>query len=1111
MNTIVIFLFLIVGLLLLRYMQKKCQNEKQALKESEHCFRTIFDNVSDGILVAEISSKKFLTGNHKICQMLGYSLEELKKLSLIDIHPPETVPEILTPFENLSRPESSIAKDIAVKTKNGHIFYVDIRYSPKITFGGKEYLVGIFRDITESKTIEKALTESEELHRAILNDISDAVFITDDRGVFTFICPNVNHIFGYSHLEIQALGNISTLLGETLFTPEALRELGEFQIEREVIDKFGQAHFLQIIVKPITIKNGTMLYTCSDITERKKAEEALAERLAMEQTLSSLSRNFINVTPDELNDEINHALQLIGEFAQVDRSHTCQLSENSQFMKNTNEWCTPGMEPKIKFIKRFSIEKFPWFWDKLTRFETIHIPRMSEAPPEASAEKHIFQQLHIQSLVVVPMAYQGVLIGCLGFDSVKCEKSWKKEDFLLLKTVADIFANALARQSADEKLRQLSSAVEQSANSIVITDNQGTIEYVNPRFTQLTGYRFEEAIGQTPRLLKSGKTPLETYQQLWNTISSGGEWRGEFCNRKKNGELYWEFTAISPIKNAASMITHFIGIKEDMTERKHVEEALRKEKDKIQTYLDIAGVMFIALDSNQTVTLINQKGCEILGYQEQEVIGKNWFAHFIPEFEKEALSAIFARLMRGELENFKYLENSIRNQQGEERIIAWHTTLLYDEEGNIIGSLSSGEDITQRKQTEKALLQEKAFLAKRVEERTAELSRANAELARAARLKDEFLANMSHELRTPLNAILNLSESLQENLLGPLTEKQLRYVCNIETSGRHLLSLINDILDISKIEAGKMVLNIEPAFLKEVCQSSLNFIKQLALKKRLHMVTDFDATIKMVQLDSRRLKQILVNLLGNAIKFTPEGGEIGLSVVGDAAQEVVHLTVSDTGIGIAEYDMKKLFQPFMQIDSGLSRHYEGTGLGLALVRRLAEMHGGSVSVTSEVGKGSRFLVSLPWREPTRQEMIALADSEYISPVTNQPISRTLHNKLILLAEDNEDNIRSISEYLLLKGYRIIVARNGAETIERAKEEKPNVILMDIQMPVMDGLEAIKRIRADDTKLAKVPIIALTALAMPGDKERCLAAGADKYLSKPVQLKQLVNLIEESSE
>jgi CheY-like chemotaxis protein len=307
-----------------------------------------------------------------------------------------------------------------------------------------------------------------------------------------------------------------------------------------------------------------------------------------------------------------------------------------------------------------------------------------------------------------------------------------------------------------------------------------------------------------------------------------------------------------------------------------------------------------------------------------------------------------------------------------------------------------------------------------------------------------------------------------------------------------------------------MELIIEPIFIKEVCISSLSFVKQLALKKRIKISRDFDDTSINMQGDNLRLKQMLVNLLGNAIKFTPENGEIGLTVKGDSAQEVVYFTVWDTGIGIAKSDMKKLFQSFVQLDSGLARHYEGTGLGLALVRRLAEMHGGSVSVESEVNKGSRFTVSLPWRESSDPQMIAIVEENntIVSEMTT-PNNRTItkNKSLILLAEDNEDNIRSISDYLLLKQYRVIIARHGAEAIERAKEEHPDIILMDIQMPVMDGLEAIQHLRVD-TVLKNVPIIALTALAMPGDRERCLATGANEYLSKPVPLKKLVQMIEE---
>jgi len=544
-------------------------------------------------------------------------------------------------------------------------------------------------------------------------------------------------------------------------------------------------------------------------------------------------------------------------------------------------------------------------------------------------------------------------------------------------------------------------------------------------------------------------------------------------------------------------------------------------------------------------------------------------------------------------------------------------------------------------------------LERRVAERTADLSAANAELARAARLKDEFLASMSHELRTPLNAILGLSEALQEQVYGPLSARQFKSLRNIEQSGRHLLALINDVLDVSKIEAGRLELEKTLVSVESVCQASLGLTKQPAHKKRLKVSSSLDSAVRTIHADPRRLKQVLANLLSNAVKFTPEGGRIGLEVVGDAERQAVHFTVWDTGVGIAPDEMERLFQPFVQLDSSLSRQHTGTGLGLVLVHRMAELHGGGVSVESEPGKGSRFTVSLPWQGPalgdaeaaaTGSELDGEAETrETITPerptprralvVENSPAAaeqvaryldeigveaivhprgegaferalellpdivildlllpglpgwevllqikeeartrgipvlivsvvddrarglalgaaehlvkpisrRRFHEavehvlsqgaemqdaealafqqamapgvkashaeqRLILLAEDNEDNINTMSDYLLTRGYWVVVARNGAEAVERAMEERPDVILMDVQMPAMDGLEATRRIRAD-ANLKAVPIIALTALAMPGDRERCLDAGADVYLSKPVSLRMLVETIE----
>ena len=415
-------------------------------------------------------------------------------------------------------------------------------------------------------------------------------------------------------------------------------------------------------------------------------------------------------------------------------------------------------------------------------------------------------------------------------------------------------------------------------------------------------------------------------------------------------------------------------------------------------------------------------------------------------------------------------------------------------------------DITKRVQAEEALRQERASLARRVAERTAELSAANAQLARAARLKDEFLAAMSHELRTPLNAVLGLSETLQEKVYGPLNEKQLRSLHSIEESGRHLLELINDILDVAKIEAGGLELQIGSLSVESVCRASLRLVKQMAQRKRLKVTFVLGSQAMVIQADGRRLKQILVNLLSNAVKFTPAGGEIGLEVEGDAEREVVHFGVWDTGIGMLKEEMGRLFQPFVQLDSSLSRRHAGTGLGLALVRRLTELHGGGVSVESDVERGSRFTISLPWRESVRESSLGAESlsSPDLQSLASQPSGL---QPLVLLADDNETNIRTVVSYLQAKGCQVVVARDGVEAIQRAREERPDVILMDIQMPGMDGLEATRRIRADARpSVTSIPIIAITALAMPGDRERCLEAGANAYLSKPVSLKHLFGTI-----
>jgi signal transduction histidine kinase len=403
-----------------------------------------------------------------------------------------------------------------------------------------------------------------------------------------------------------------------------------------------------------------------------------------------------------------------------------------------------------------------------------------------------------------------------------------------------------------------------------------------------------------------------------------------------------------------------------------------------------------------------------------------------------------------------------------------------------------------------------AELELQVEKRTAELSAANQALARASRLKDEFLSSMSHELRTPLTAILNISEALQEEVYGPLNEKQLKSMRTVEDSGRHLLGLINDILDLSKIEAGRFELQIDEFSLNLVFQGSVQLVNELAKTKSQIITTSCQPENLILRADSRRIKQMVVNLLSNAIKFTPFGGMIGLSAEADKVSQIVRITVMDNGIGISEEDIQKLFQPFIQLDSSLARQQAGTGLGLALVRSMANLHGGSVTVNSTPGKGSAFTITLPWANsgeavvPIKKRTTGLLRKRSPEFPNNSPEQ----SPIILIADDNETNRNIFSDYLNARGFQVISASDGKEAARKASEMRPDLILMDIQMPGFDGLQATRKIRKHpDPHVATIPIIAFTALTMPGDRERSLEAGANDYLSKPVSLPVLIKTIE----
>lgn len=412
-------------------------------------------------------------------------------------------------------------------------------------------------------------------------------------------------------------------------------------------------------------------------------------------------------------------------------------------------------------------------------------------------------------------------------------------------------------------------------------------------------------------------------------------------------------------------------------------------------------------------------------------------------------------------------------------------------------------ELAERKKLQAALEEEKNLLTQRVEERTSELIAANHELVQALRIKDEFLANMSHELRTPLNAILGMRESLAAGVYGALNPRQERPLTLIQQSAEHLLNLIADILNLTKIQAGKIECNPVPVQLEEAVSECFALVEDLAQKKQISLQFRPDESGWQVSADQRQLKQILLNLLSNAIKFSEAGSQVGVELVRNEGAGCIELIVWDTGIGIQPADIPRLFQPFVQLDSGLNRRFEGTGLGLALSARLAALNRGTISVESEglPGKGSRFILSLPFLAAEKKDPLK-GEADKV----DQLAVRNEGGCLVLVAEDNLANLETVAGYLEQCGYQVMTAMDGLQAVELACREHPDLILMDIQLPQMDGLQAIQTIR-QEPDLQATPIIALTALAMPGDKEKCLAVGADLYLSKPVRLRELRETIE----
>jgi len=841
--------------------------------------------------------------------------------------------------------------------------------------------------------------------------------------------------------------------------------------------------------------------------ETQQALERARYRAQAENLVNELATHFLNVdNPALINQVITDNLGKLGRFFEIDRAYIFLFNNDGLTMDNTHEWRQEGIESYIDDFRNVPRTTLPYMMSHLNRIEPFVVSSVADMPEESGIDKEEYMRERIQSIMCAPVTLQNQLVGFVGLDSVRRKRSWTEEDIFTLRLFGQIAIGALDRARSQDALGKseadLRALFSSMQDVVIVYDKDGRYSRIAPTNPALLFRPPQEMVGK----LIHEVLPKDLHEPFMTTIQkvlAGEENVNIEYPLTLGGQQFWFDASVSKLTN-----DQVFWVARDITERKLSEEAIRRQNQYLAVSSEIGRIVTSTLDLNsiftRTVSLISER------------FGFYFAAIYI--IEETGFNAILregtgaaGEKMKAQRHSMVVGFNSIVGKAAErgEPILVndieheslyQPNPLLLDTHSEVaiplrIGSRIVGVIDIQSKQTN-AFTQDDLLVLQSLADQVAvaidnarsyELSQQLIkDLREVDQLKSQFLANMSHELRTPLNSIIGFSRVIIKGIDGPVTDMQQQDLTAIYNSGQHLLGLINDILDLARIEAGKMELNFEEVHLSEMTTSVMSTAKGLVKEKPIQLLQRIPADMPTVRGDTMRVRQVLLNLISNASKFTDEGSITVETLVqkGPTGKLEALINVIDTGPGISLEDQEKLFKAFSQVDGSATRKSGGSGLGLSICANLVQLHGGRISVHSEIGKGSTFWFTLP--------------------LYHQPQEEIPEGKKVVLAIDDDPQVIALYErYLNPQGYHVVPLTDPSKAKERILEIKPYVVTLDIMMPNLDGWAVLTKLKSDpDTRDYPVVICSIMEQADKG-----FSLGAADYLVKPILEEDLVHALD----